>query len=116
VFAPWSRQPRQAARYAATLRTEHGAVAGWIVLKPDELTLETGLLLDLYVHPAFVDDAPKLGAGVPWPDTGRVTAYTSRPGGYRAAFFERAGLRPAAVLPGWIEGQGRSFDLHAFSR
>jgi GNAT superfamily N-acetyltransferase len=116
VFAPWSCRPRHAARYAATLRTEHGAVAGWLVLQPDELTLGTGLLLDLHVHPAFVGDAPKLLAGVPWPDAGRVTAYTSRPDGYRAALFERAGLRPVAVLPGWLEHKGQPFDLHAFAR
>jgi GNAT superfamily N-acetyltransferase len=116
VFAPWGRRPRYAARYAATLRTEHGAVVGWVVLKADELTLETGTLLDLYVHPAFVDDAPKLLEGVPWPDTGRVSAYTSRPDGYRAATLKGAGFRPRGTLVGWWEHDGETFDLHAFTK
>lgn len=116
VFAPWSRQPRQAARYAATLRTEHGAVVGWAILKPDEMTLGSDLLLDLYVHPAFLDDAPKLLEGIPWPEGGRVAAYTSRAEGYRAALLHAAGFRHAALLPGWLEHEGERLDLHAFAR
>jgi hypothetical protein len=57
--------------YAATLRTATGAVVGWVVLVPDELTLETSTLLDLYAHPAFVDDARRLMDAVPWLATGR---------------------------------------------
>jgi GNAT superfamily N-acetyltransferase len=111
VFAPWSRQPRRAARQAITLRTEHGAVAGWLVLIPDDLTYGSATLVDLHVHPAFRQDAPKLLAAVRWPDAGRLTAYTAEPAGYRAALLEGVGFRRVATLPGWLEHDGARLDL-----
>jgi hypothetical protein len=84
------------------METEHGARVGWTVLQPDPVAFGDGWLLDLYVHPGFTADAPRLLEAVPWPETGRVAAYTSAPDGYRAAALRAAGFRVVAELPGWL--------------
>ena len=97
-------QGLEAARLAAlTLESEHGAAVGWAVLRPDDLALGAGWLLDCYVHPAFRGAAGQLLAAVPWPAGQRVAAYSSPPEGYRGAALRRAGFRQVAELPRWLE-------------
>jgi GNAT superfamily N-acetyltransferase len=98
------RQGLEAVRLAAlTLESEHGAAVGWAVLRPDDLALGAGWLLDCYVHPAFRGAAGQLLAAVPWPAGQRVAAYSSPPEGYRGAALRRAGFRQVAELPRWLE-------------
>jgi hypothetical protein len=89
----------------------HGAVAGWLVLIPDGLTFGGATLVDLHVHPAYRQDAPKLLAAVRRPEAGRLTAYTAEPAEYRAALLEGVGFRPVATLPGWLEHDGGRLGL-----
>jgi predicted N-acetyltransferase YhbS len=88
---------------ALTLESEHGAAVGWAVLRPDDLALGEGWLLDCYAHPAFRGATEQLLSAVPWPAGRRVAAYSSPPDGYRAAALRRAGFRPVAELPQWLE-------------
>ena len=98
------RQGLEAARLAAlTLESEHGAAVGWAVLRPDDLALGEGWLLDCYVHPAFREATERLLSAVPWPAGRRVAAYSGPPDGYRAAALRRAGFRQVAELPEWLE-------------
>jgi GNAT superfamily N-acetyltransferase len=118
VFAPWARQPGRAARFAVTLRSVYGAVAGWALLMPDELTLGIDLRLDLYVHPTFRGDAHKLLEALPQPEV-PVNAYTTgveSGDGFRATLLERAGFRRVTTLPGHLAHVGRRLDLHVHSR
>lgn len=99
-----------------TLVTEHGAAVGWAVLQPDEVAFGDGWLVDLYVHPAFQADAGRLLAALPWPDRGRVAAYSAAPDGYRAAALREAGFQQIAELPGWLRRGETPVPLRVFTR
>jgi hypothetical protein len=98
------------------LETEHGAVAGWAVLQPDDIAFGDGWLLDLYVHPHFRDQTHRLLSAISWPDRGRVAAYTSAPDGYRSAALRDAGFEQITRLPAWLERGGEAVDLRVFKR
>jgi hypothetical protein len=109
---------RRAAITALALESAHGATVGWAVLEPDPLALSDGWRLDLYVHPAFRDGAGPLLRAVPWPERGRVAAYTTpaTPPGYRAAALAEAGFQPVAELPGWLKRDGQPAPLLVYAR
>lgn len=113
LYPEWTRASK--AR-ALTLRSEHGAVAGWAILKPDELTFGAADVLDLYVHPAFRADARTLLDAVPWPAGRRVVAYTTPASGFRAGLLRDCGFAPAATLPRWLLGGSGLVDLHVLAR
>jgi len=117
AFQAMQRNLSRGARISAfSLRSERGAVAGWAVLQPDDLAFGDGSLLDLYVHPAFQQDAPKLLAAMPWPDHARVAAYTTGPDNYRCAALLEAGFKDTAVLPGWLKSGEQRQDLRVLVR
>ncbi len=101
---------------ALALESERGVPVGWAVLQPDDLAFGDGRLLDLYVHPAFEADAPQLLAHVPWPERGRVAAYTTGDDNYRTSALEQAGFRRAASLPGWLRDGDSQLDLAVWTR
>ncbi len=98
------------------LESEHGATVGWAVLQPDNVAFGEGWLLDLYVHPGCAGDAGKLLDAVPWPDQGRVAAYTAGPEGYRTAALRDFGFRPIAELPDWLQVSGKPAPLRVLAR
>ena len=101
---------------ALSLESERGAVVGWAVLQPDDLTFGDGYLFDLYVHPAFRQDAAKLLTSISWPDSTRVAAYTTGPDNYRYTALVEAGFRETAVLPGWLRTGEESQSLRVLVR
>ena len=98
------------------LVTEAGAVAGWAVLQPDDLAFGDGFLVDLYVHPAFQRDAPRLLAAMSWPDGARVAAYTTGQHTYRTTALTHAGFHPIISLPGWLKNGAEATDVNVFVR
>ncbi|MBI3969812.1 MAG: GNAT family N-acetyltransferase [Chloroflexi bacterium] len=107
---------RKAPITALALESAHGATAGWAVLQPDDIAFGDGRLLDLYVHPAFRHDAGKLLDEMPWPERGRVAAYTTDPHGYRWAALRDAGFAPITELPHWMRRGETPVSLHVLTR
>ena len=101
---------------ALTLASAHGAAVGWAILQPDELSFADGWLLDLYIYPAFRDEAPHLLEALPWPPRERVVAYSSAPDGYRAAALRAYGFKVVAELPGWLRRGHERCSLRVFAR
>lgn len=98
------------------IESEHGAVTGWAVLQPDEMAFGDGWLIDLYVHPQFRAGAHQLLEAIPWPEHGRVAAYSSEPDGYRAAALRAAGFSEMTRLPSWMKRGESPVDLRVFVR
>ncbi|HXI18014.1 MAG TPA: GNAT family N-acetyltransferase, partial [Chloroflexota bacterium] len=115
----WGRRPRERATHAVTVRTPTGAVAGWLLLHPDSLSMGTAQHVELYLHPTFVETGrPLLSRALrelPVND-GVLTTYTSQSDGYRASLMREAGFHHAAALPSWIEHAGTRHDVHVFRR
>ncbi|HEU5316106.1 MAG TPA: GNAT family N-acetyltransferase [Chloroflexota bacterium] len=106
VLPEWAalikKRPRERASYAATLRSETGAVAGWLAAAPDRLTMSAAQQVDLYLHPAFVDRGGPLLIPALSQLPGPLTAYVTRPDGYRARVLRSAGFSDAGMLDGWL--------------
>ncbi|MCC7492975.1 MAG: GNAT family N-acetyltransferase [Fimbriimonadaceae bacterium] len=92
------------------LETAAGAVVGWAVQQPDSRWQGRVELVDLFCHPAWEADLPRLLAALP--GTGRPRqAWVPAAATARLAAFAAAGFRPlggAALLPGggdccWLE-------------
>ena len=122
VLPAWAqlmgKRARERAIHAVTLRAETGAVAGWVVVMPDPLSLGGAGLVDLYLHPAYRESAADelvravdgIGSELP------LTAYVSDAAGYRAQALQRAGFLRAATLPRWLSQGGAPLDVHAFRK
>ncbi len=101
---------------ALVLETEHGATVGWAILQRDLLSLRRAWCIDCYVHPAFRGAIDQLLEAVPWPERGRVAAYSSAPEGYRGAALRRAGFTCIATLPGWLQRGQADLALQVYAR
>jgi GNAT superfamily N-acetyltransferase len=120
VLPAWAQligtRPRERASHAVTFRAQSGAVAGWLFVIPDPLSLGTAKQVDFYLHPAFettaaaelVRELESLGTD--------LTAYVTRPDGYRARALARAGFRHSGTLPDWLSQEGARLDVHAFRK
>ena len=122
VLPEWAqligKRLRERATHAVTLRSHTGAVAGWLIVIPDPLSLGAARQVDLYLHPAFHDTAAETLteaiAGVPAETS--LSAYVTDPDGYRARALRRAGFHAAATLPGWLSQETGQLDVHAFRK
>ena len=116
------KRARERASHAVTLRAESGAVAGWLFVIPDPLSLGGARQVDFYLHPAFHEIAFEtlVHALETAPAQGPLTAYVTRPDGYRARALQGAGFVHAATLPGWLSlgesQEGAASDVHAFRK
>lgn len=121
VLPAWAqlfgKRPRELPTHAVTLRSQTGAVAGWLIVLPDPLSFGGARLVDLYLHPAFhhipetlVTALQEIPADTP------LTAYLADPTGYRARALARAGFHAAATLPAWLSQEARTWDVHAFRK
>ena len=122
VLPAWAqsigKRPRERASHAVTLRSDTGAVAGWLIAVPDRLTLAEALHVDLYLHPQFA----KVGTPIlqealkAIPDDRPLTAYVTDPSGYRTTALHAAGFAPATTLPSWLPLEERLLDVHAYAK
>jgi hypothetical protein len=102
---------------AVVLETERDATVGWAALQPDPFAFGDAQQLDLYVHGTFADGAGRLLEVLPVSATGRLTAYSMLPDGYRTAALKAAGFRQTAELPDWLKRpDGERMPLRVYTR
>ena len=112
------KRARERASHAVTLRAQSGAVAGWLFVVPDPLSLGGARQVDLYLHPSFHETATGtlVEALAALPPDQPLTAYVTQRDGYRARALAAAGFRHAGTLPRWLPQEGTPLDVHAFRK
>jgi GNAT superfamily N-acetyltransferase len=90
---------------ANALISEKGATVGWTILAPDQHWFGGVLELDLYVHPNFIDDLPKLAASIDMPSQ-KVVTYITDLDTPRARALTDIGFTNVARLPEFLESDG----------
>lgn len=77
-------------------------VVGLAAWNEDPIWPET-CLVDLYCHPDYWDEAPRLWQSLTFPEMDRVIAYVDDSDRYKIDFFMAQGFTPIATLPNFVD-------------
>lgn len=103
------------AQAARVLVTRPGAVVGLATLCQTPHWREA-LLLDLFVHPAFQDQAPALLAALPLPAGGKLQAFAEPEATEKTTLLLRQGFVPEGLLRAQVRVEGTWRDVLVLGR
>lgn len=95
------RREREPGLQLKVLVSAAGTPVGWAMLAPDLRWFREHWLLDVDVHPAFLDHLPKLIAALAWPEA-EVVSYSTDPAGPRSRALRQAGFRMEESPAEWL--------------
>ncbi len=99
------------------LAADDGTAMGFALLAPWQAFPGAPLVLDTFVHPNFIDEAPALVQAIDLPDDERVLALSDSGSEGRAEALESAGFAEEATIRGAVtDDDGNTLDLMVFSR
>ena len=116
TFVPYYRRLQQGrGGQAKLLETEHGAIVAMATLAPDSRWRGAVSLLDVFAHPSFLKDIPKLLSALEWPDR-KVQCYVSVDARHKADLLRAEGFEHEATLSGQLSSNGRPLDVLVFAK
>lgn len=100
---------------AKFLVSSSGAIVGWATLSHDTRWHPATAVLDLFLHPNFVKDAPTLLASLNFPDV-KVQCYVDSRAAEKATVLETAGFTREGHFNNQFTDSGESYDVLVYGR
>ena len=101
---------------ARLLKSEHGAVVGFVALQPDARWHGDVLILDLFVHPTFAPSAHALLQSIALPTDRKIQCYAEEDATWKIAALLEEGFEHEATFRGQLKENECVIDVEVYER